>query len=170
MSTAGARSTASFGAIALSLLLAACGGSGDNGGFGGGTTPPPAPSTSLRLQPVTAALTAPVFMTAAPNELARLFVVEQGGLIRILDSLNGVPRATPFLDIRGLITTGGERGLLGMTFDPEYTTNRRFYIFYTNGSGALVVARYPGKRLERGFGRQRFGSHSQDDRPSRIQP
>lgn len=142
MSTAGDRPTASFGAIAFSLLLAACGGSDDIGGFGGGTTPPPAPSTSLRLQPVTAALTAPVFMTAAPNDLARLFVVEQRGLIRILDSLNGAPRATPFLDVRGLITTGGERGLLGMTFDPEYTTNRRFYIFYTNGSGALVVARY----------------------------
>lgn len=68
--------------------------------------------------------------------------MEQGGLIRILDALNGAPRATPFLDVRGLPSTGGERGLLGIASDPNYTTNRPFSIFYTNGSGALVVARY----------------------------
>lgn len=130
-----------FGVIALAILLAACG-EGDVGGLGSGTTPPPPPSNSLRLQPVTAVLSAPVFMTAPPNDVARLFVVEQGGLIRILDALNGAPRPAPFLDIRGLLSTGGERGLLGMAFDPEYSTNRRFYVFYTNGSGALVVARY----------------------------
>jgi glucose/arabinose dehydrogenase len=83
-----------------------------------------------------------VFLTTPPNDLVRLFVVEQGGLIRILDAINGAPRSTPFLDLRGLISTGDERGLLGMAFDPDYVTTRRFFVFYTNTSGDLVVARY----------------------------
>ncbi len=133
---------ASLAGIALTFALAACSGGGDSGGLGGGTTPPPSPSNSLRLLLVTSALTDPVFMTAAPNDQGRLFIVEQGGLVRILPQLTATPRPVPFLDVRGLITTGGERGLLGMAFDTDYAINRRFYVFYTNSGGALVVARY----------------------------
>lgn len=140
MSSLGSGTIIFLGSVAVALSVAACNGSSDTGGLG--TTPPPAPSNSLRLRPVTSVLTVPVFMTAPPNDLARLFVVEQGGLIRILDSLNGAPRANPFLDVRGLISSGGERGLLGMAFDPDYAANRRFYIFYTNNAGDLVIARY----------------------------
>ena len=129
-----------FTTLSVALLIFACGGSG--GGGVEGVTPPPAPSTGLRLQPVTTALSAPLFMTTPPGDFARLFVVEQGGLVRILDTLNGTPRATAFLDIHLLISTGSERGLLGMAFDPDYATNKRFFIFYTNSSGDLVVARY----------------------------
>src|SRR5512134_672804 len=133
--------------VSLTLLffLGACNGS--DSGIGGGTAPPPGTSNSLRLQPVTAAavLLRPVFLTAPPGDLNRFFVVELGGLIRILDALSGAPRVTPFLDVQGLITSGGERGLLGMAFDPDFgppLNNRRFYIYYTDTNGDIVIARY----------------------------
>ena len=124
----------------LCALMAACNGSDEVGG--GGAGPPPATSNSLRLQTVTAVLSSPVFLTAPTGDVGRVFIVEQGGLIRILNSLDGTPRATPFLDVAGLIVTGGERGLLGMAFDPNYAGNGRFYIYYTNTAGDIVIARY----------------------------
>ena len=134
-----------FGWAACFLFLSACDGSNGGGGFGaGGLSPPPAPSNSLRLQPLSSVLTAPVFLTAVPGDLNRLFVVEQGGLIKILNSLNGTPNANPFLDVSGLITsdvpTGGERGLLGMVFDPNISG--RFFIYYADTNGDIVIARY----------------------------
>jgi hypothetical protein len=150
MSTPAFRILIFLSAVAFALSIAACNGSNDGGGLGvGGLSPPPAPSNSLRLQPLSSVLTAPVFLTAPPGDLTRLFVVEQGGLIKILNSLNGTPRPNPFLDVSGLITsavpTGGERGLLGMAFDPGFglpINNRRFYIYYTDTSGDIVIARY----------------------------
>ena len=130
-----------FFGVMLCALMAACNGSSDEGG-GGGAGPPPATSNSLRLQTVTAVLSSPVFLTAPTGDVGRLFIVEQGGLIRILNSLDGTPRATPFLDVAGLIVTGGEQGLLGMAFDPNYAGNGRFYIYYTNTAGDIVIARY----------------------------
>ena len=124
----------------LCALMAACNGSDEVGG--GGAGPPPATSNSLRLQTVTAVLSSPVFLTAPTGDVGRLFIIEQGGLIRILNSLDGTPRATPFLDVAGLIVTGGEQGLLGMAFDPNYAGNGRFYIYYTNTAGDIVIARY----------------------------
>jgi len=99
-------------------------------------------STSLRLQPISTSLSSPVFMTAPADGTNRLFIVEQGGLIRIFDVTTGSLLGTPFLDISGLISTGGERGLLGLTLDPQYNTNLQFYVFYTNTSGNIVIARY----------------------------
>ena len=77
--------------VALATLMAACNGSDEAGG--GGASPPPATSNSLRLQTVTAVLSSPVFLTAPTGDVARLFIVEQGGLIRILNSLDGTPRS-----------------------------------------------------------------------------
>ncbi|HTL63073.1 MAG TPA: PQQ-dependent sugar dehydrogenase [Nitrospira sp.] len=131
------------------LLFGAC--NGDSGG-GGTTVPPPSPvaSNALRLEQVGASgvLSSPVFLTAPPGDQTRLFIVEQGGLIRILDATTGTPRGTPFLDVSTLITSpsvGTERGLLGMAFDPGFappTSNRRFYIYYTDVNGDIVIARY----------------------------
>jgi hypothetical protein len=129
-----------IGTLLYLLVLTACNGSDETGG--GGTTPPPGSSNSLRLQSVTTLLSSPVFLTAPAGDVGRLFVVEQRGLIRILNSLDGTPRATPFLDIQGLVLSGGEQGLLGMAFDPNYATNGRFYVYYTNRSGDQVIARY----------------------------
>ena len=72
----------------------------------------------------------------------RLFIVEQGGLVRIFDVTTNSLLATPFLNISGIISSGGEQGLLGMAFDPQYATNRQFYVFYTNLVGDIVIARY----------------------------
>lgn len=105
-------------------------------------------STSATLQTVTTNLTFPVFMTAAPNDNVRLFIVEKGGLIRIFNKNNSSLNQDPFLNLRGLISTIGERGLLGLAFDPGYLTNGQFYVFYTtnqngtNQNGDLVIARY----------------------------
>lgn len=72
---------------------------------------------------------------------SRLFVVQKGGLIRILNS-NGTVNATPFLNITSLVSSGGERGLLGLAFHPNYNTNGLFFVNYTNTAGNTVIARY----------------------------
>jgi len=99
-------------------------------------------SLPLRLQPINTSLSSPVFMTAPANDTGRLFIVEQGGLIRIFNVTTSSLLATPFLDISGLISAGGEEGLLGMAFDPEYAVNHQFYVYYTNTAGNIVIARY----------------------------
>lgn len=83
---------------------------------------------------------------ASPLEIthagdSRLFVVEQGGIIKILNT-NGTTNATPFLNLSGIISSGGERGLLGLAFHPNYATNGFFYVNYTNPAGNTVIARY----------------------------
>ncbi len=73
---------------------------------------------------------------------SRLFIVEQGGYIRIVDS-NGVTKPQPFLDIHTHLLSGGERGLLGLAFDPNYKTNGFFFVYYTELShGDVVVSRF----------------------------
>ncbi|MBI5317124.1 MAG: PQQ-dependent sugar dehydrogenase [Nitrospirae bacterium] len=81
-------------------------------------------------------------MTTAPNDNFRLFIVEKGGLIRIHNRNSPSLSPTTFLNLSGLVSTVGERGLLGMAFDPGYITNGQFYVFYTNQNGDLVIARY----------------------------
>ncbi|MBX2973160.1 MAG: PQQ-dependent sugar dehydrogenase [Flavobacteriales bacterium] len=66
---------------------------------------------------------------------ARLFVVEQAGRIKVVEP-EGIVRDVPFLDITDRVNAAGnEQGLLGLAFDPNYATNRRFYVNYTAGSG-----------------------------------
>ncbi len=72
----------------------------------------------------------------------RLFVVEQGGKIWIA-TLRGKKKTTPFLDISDRITSsGGEQGLLGLAFDPNYKTNGYFYVNYTNPQGDTHISRF----------------------------
>ena len=73
----------------------------------------------------------------------RLFVVERGGTIKILNA-NGTTNSTPFLSLNNsIVLSGGERGLLGLAFHPDYVNNRYFYINYTRANdGATVIARY----------------------------
>jgi glucose/arabinose dehydrogenase len=72
---------------------------------------------------------------------SRLFVVQKGGLIRVLNS-DGTVNATPFLNLTSLISTGGERGLLGLAFHPDYSTNGFFFVNYTNTAGSTIIAKY----------------------------
>lgn len=98
------------------------------------------PLTTVR---VAAGLSSPVFVTAPPGDTERLFIVEQGGVVRILDLIGGVVLPTPFLEV--LVTPGGERGLLGLAFDPDYDTNGYLYVNYTRVVSSQLrtyVARY----------------------------
>ncbi|MGB8509058.1 MAG: PQQ-dependent sugar dehydrogenase, partial [Pyrinomonadaceae bacterium] len=89
--------------------------------------------------PVTG-LSQPVSITHAGDGSGRLFIVEQGGRIRIIKNNAVLP--APFLDISNRVSTGGERGLLGLAFPPAYASNGRFYVNYTNAAGDTVIARY----------------------------
>lgn len=71
----------------------------------------------------------------------RLFVVEQGGLIKIIQG-DGTVNATPFLNISGQISSGNERGLLGLAFHPDYANNGYFYVNYTLPNGNTQVSRF----------------------------
>src|SRR4029078_13610772 len=82
-------------------------------------------------------LSQPVFATTALADSSRLFVVEQSGLSRLIRK--GVLQSAPFLDLRAKISTGGERGLLGLAFPPDYNTNGKFYVDYTDRNGNTVV-------------------------------
>jgi glucose/arabinose dehydrogenase len=98
-----------------------------------------APSATLTL--VENGFDQPVLVTHAGDGSGRLFVVEKAGIIRVIDG--GSTLATPFLDIRSLVGTTGERGLLGLAFHPSYETNRAFYVYYTRVStGRLVIREY----------------------------
>ena len=83
----------------------------------------------------------PVRIVNAGDDSGRLFVVEQGGTIRIIK--NGSVLPVPFLDISGRLVSGGEQGLLGLAFPPGYATKSHFYVNYTRTTdGATVIARY----------------------------
>jgi glucose/arabinose dehydrogenase len=84
--------------------------------------------------------TSPVGFAHAGDGSNRLFVVEQGGKIRIVKS--GVLQPGSFLDISGRISTGGERGLLGLAFPPDYARRGYFYVDYTNTAGDTVISRF----------------------------
>src|SRR4029079_3778599 len=71
----------------------------------------------------------PLFATAPPGDTDRLFIVEKTGEIRILDIHTGQLLATRFLEVN--VDTAGERGLLGLAFDPNYATNGFFYVYRT---------------------------------------
>lgn len=98
-------------------------------------------SQTIGLQQFATGFTAAIELGHPPND-PRLFVVQQGGLIRIVNS-DGSINATPFLSLTSLVSaTGSERGLLGLAFHPNYATNGLFYVDYTNTSGNTVIARY----------------------------
>ncbi len=137
--------------------LAACGG---GGGSEGGASASPAstnPSSGLQQRPRTATLNVPVtatsgeitmveafenlpnfsqpvFITHAGDGSDRLFVVEQAGRIRVFANDPNATSYSTFLDIRDRVADGGELGLLGLAFDPNYASNGYFYVYYT-GSG-----------------------------------
>lgn len=94
----------------------------------------------LQTNLVATGLDRPLFATAPLGD-SRLFIVEQGGLIKVLQ--NGTVLPTPFLDLSGSVNTAGERGLLGMAFDPNFASNRRFYVNYIDRDSLdTVVATY----------------------------
>ncbi|WP_431609075.1 PQQ-dependent sugar dehydrogenase [Chryseobacterium sp. 'Rf worker isolate 10'] len=96
-------------------------------------------SQSINLEEFVTGLTSPVEITNAND--SRLFVVQQNGIIKIIQP-NGTINATNFLTITSKIIFGGERGLLGLAFHPQYSTNGYFFVYYNNPAGNIIVARY----------------------------
>jgi glucose/arabinose dehydrogenase len=97
----------------------------------------------VQLQLIVSGLSSPIGVVNAGDGTGRLFVVQQGGTVRVV--AGGRLQAGTFLDIRpvsGGFTSGGERGLLGLAFDPDFESNRRLYVNYTNGSGDTVIAAF----------------------------
>jgi glucose/arabinose dehydrogenase len=99
---------------------------------------------ALGLRTVVAGLDSPVDVTAPRSEPGRLYVVEQSGRIRVV--VSGKLRAKPFLDIRPLVLSGGEQGLLSVALHPNYAKNRRFYVDYTDRNGDTRVVEYRADR------------------------
>ena len=100
----------------------------------------PGDPVSVSLELVAQGLSSPLFVTAPTGDFNRLFVVERGGRIRIVRG--GAVLGTPFLDVGPLITAGGEQGLLGMAFHPDFAANGRFYVNYTDTLGDTQIVRY----------------------------
>ncbi|MBA4121847.1 MAG: PQQ-dependent sugar dehydrogenase [Acidobacteria bacterium] len=98
-------------------------------------------AASFRLQPYLSGLSAPLLLTNAKDGSKRTFVVQQGGIIKVFQPGSTVP--TNFLDITSKIVSGGEQGLLGLAFHPQFATNGYFFVNYTRiGDGATIIARY----------------------------
>ena len=97
-------------------------------------------SAAIALEIVTAGLASPLDVTTAGDGSGRIFVVEQGGTIRVV--ANGALDPAPFLDISDRLTSGGEQGLLGLAFHPDYPTDPRLFVDYTNKAGATVIASF----------------------------
>jgi len=112
--------------VALTLGLAAGSASGEH-------------AAARTFAPVVSGLSSPDYVTSAPGDPTTLYVVEQPGTIKIVR--NGAVAGT-FLDIRSRIKSGGEQGLLSVAFHPQYATNHRFYVDYTDTRGDTRVVEF----------------------------
>jgi glucose/arabinose dehydrogenase len=100
----------------------------------------PVRAQALTTRVVASGLSAPVDFVPDPSDDTVQYIVQQGGRIRVLK--NGVLQAADFLNLTASISTGGERGLLGLAFPPDYAESGRFYVNFTNLQGHTVVARF----------------------------
>jgi glucose/arabinose dehydrogenase len=163
-------------ALLAVLVLASCGEDGSvdpepspsptSTACGGGA--PVSGTPTLTTQLVVRGLANPIDLQTPPGDRQRLFVVEQGGRIRIVRA--GAIVATPFLDIAARIRSGGEQGLLGLAFHPRYSENGRFYVNYTDRNGDTHVSEFrapvnadvadPASERELLFVEQPFDNHN----------
>ncbi|MGE5687729.1 MAG: PQQ-dependent sugar dehydrogenase, partial [Gemmatimonadota bacterium] len=111
--------------------------SGSTGPSGGNPLPPG--NLPLTLATVATGLDFPLDLTAPPND-PRLFVVEKTGRIRVIE--DGAVLPAPFLDLHDRVSGGPEQGLLGLAFDPAYSTNGRFVVNYTDLNGDTRISAF----------------------------
>jgi glucose/arabinose dehydrogenase len=90
--------------------------------------------------PVAGTFTLPTYVTSPPGEPDRLFVTEQGGVVRLVEG--STAHATPFLDITDLVEDGSERGLLSIAFPPDYASSGKFYVYFTENGGDIRIEEY----------------------------
>ena len=133
--------------VVLACIPAGCGGSGggttaaDNpsgGSCGAGSIVSGVPALVARL--VVSGLRNPLDLQSVAGDRERLYVVEQGGRIRVVRG--GQLQTAPFLDVSDRISSGGERGLLGLAFHPQFASNRRFFVNYTDRAGDTHLAEF----------------------------
>ena len=121
-------------ALLLALALPACGSASDTNSTSSSTSDRPGGGVALKK---VGSFDAPVYVTGAPGFPQLLFVVEQPGRIVVLR--NGHKLHKPFLDLRGQVSYGGERGMLSVAFPPGYRRSKRFYVYYTDAAGNIRI-------------------------------
>lgn len=136
--------------VVAALLFAAAPAAGSDQGSAA-----PEPQGGKGLTRLLGGLREPLFVTNAGDE--RLFVVEKPGRVRVLKQVGGDWRiSNTLLDIRDRVgASGSEQGLLGLAFHPDYATNRRFFVKYTDNSGDAVIAEF---RKQKNGGKANDGS------------
>jgi glucose/arabinose dehydrogenase len=119
--------------LLAALVLVGCGSGGE------GPAVVEQAQGAVRLQKV-GSFDSPVYVTSPPADNSRLFVVEQGGTVRVIK--DGKTLGTPFLDVSDKLTAGSEQGLLSIAFAPDYASSGLFYVFYTDTDGDEAVVEY----------------------------
>jgi glucose/arabinose dehydrogenase len=128
--------------VLSSLTFSNCGGSSQSSASQPPSPGPPTPLV-LAVNTVVSGLNAPVDLQNPNDGSGRLFIVEQAGTIRIVTNNSLLP--TPFLDIHNQVDFGGEKGLLGLAFHPNYSQNRRFFVNYdrvVSGQMQTVISEF----------------------------
>ena len=136
--------------ITAMIFLSSCGGGSDSALIGPPPAPPPPPppaAITVTTTPVfnQVSMQAPVAMMQAPGDPSRWFVVEQQGIVRVFPNMPNVTNAdvNVFADIRTRVVSGGERGLLGMAFHPEFGNgNFEVFLSYTRSGPESVINRF----------------------------
>lgn len=123
----------------LGLAVQGCGGGGSSSTS---IEPPPPEIPTVTVAPVFPALSfqQPVALLQAPSDDTRWFVLEQSGVVRVFDNDTAVTASDVFLDLSGKVTSGGERGLLGMAFHPEFGTNGEVFLSYTASPAGMLTS------------------------------
>ena len=147
------RSAVTLALLAALVVLAACGsddGAADTAPAPASAQAPATTSGSSTAAKASAAdgvklvdvgsFDAPLHVAAPPGDKRRVFVVEQGGTVRVVRA--GKRLSRPFLDVRSKVISGGEQGLLSIAFAPDYAKTRRFYVNYTDKRGTQSVVEY----------------------------
>src|SRR5215217_6021588 len=156
----------------LALMAAACSSRDKNGQTEAQALPqatePQATETSggggVEFRQVADGLDSPLGIASTPSEPDRLYIVEQPGLVRVVE--DGKLLSQPFLDVQDQVVSGGEQGLLSLAFGPEYESTGLFYVDYTDTNGDTRVVEYeaaasgPVKRRELLFVDQPYANHN----------
>jgi glucose/arabinose dehydrogenase len=94
-------------------------------------------TSAITAQLIASGFSQPLFVAAPPGDTSSIYVVEQTGKIWRVDLSDNTVDSTPFFDVSSRIVSGGEQGLLGFAFDPDYTTNHKFYVNFVVPGGAF---------------------------------
>ncbi len=139
--------------LVLLYLLSSCSGGSSAPAVGGGPLAPPAPppppppgglDTDMQRVFSQIVFASPVALMQAPGDNSRWFAVTQSGIVHVFDNDQNVVQGDVdvFVDISGPVVSGGERGLLGMAFHPNYAANGQVFLSYTGGGGTSTISRF----------------------------